>query len=73
MTHQRRVKYCIFYMGNELDEKETDYRLLLRYTHPDDTEDLSYLLNITWETCIRFRNVYMYTRSLYTQEYFLIM
>lgn len=58
MTHQRRMKYCIFYVGNELAEKGTDYRLLLSYTHIDDSGRLSFLPNITWETCIRFRNVY---------------
>lgn len=47
-----------FNIGNELAEKGTDYRLLQRYTHTDDTGDFSYLPNDSWETCIRFRNVY---------------
>lgn len=57
MAHQRMIEYCIFYMGNELAE-ERDYRLLLNYICTDDTGDLSYLPNVSWETCIRFRSVY---------------
>lgn len=67
MAHQRMMEYCILYMGNEL-AKKWDYRLQLSYICTDDTEDLSYLPNVSWETCIRFWSVYQV--SIHTWVFF---